>query len=108
MEQAPTYKLILPEAFRMPTLVPEFGARSKQLEAPKRNGIEDANHLTPLRSGEGSGAKARGILEEEDLGVRDLSTEPGTETVEGWVGAVKAAPPASTGGGYARGLLINH
>jgi len=55
----------------MPALVPESGARGKQLEAPHRSGIEDAN-LAPLRSGEGSGAETRSSLEEEDLGSRDL------------------------------------
>jgi len=86
----------------MPTLVLESGTPEKQLEAPQRNGIEDASILAPLRSGESSAAEARGILEEEDLGARDLSTEPGTSTVGGWVGAVKTAPPVSTRGEYAR------
>jgi len=101
MEQAPTHELISPEAFKIPRLVLESGARGEQLEAPHRNGIEDAKPLAPLRPGEGSGAEARGILEEEDLG-RDLSAELGTSSVGGLVVAVKAAPPASSGGGYAR------
>jgi len=67
MERTPGYTCH-PEAFTMPTLVLESGARETKLGAPYRDSSVEVTttFFAPLRPGEGSGAEARGILGELD------------------------------------------